>query len=142
MTHLSLPAATIYVIELIALMTVVQAKPLVLNCEISEGAPAAYRSMQIMIDEENRILVYNYQLVGPNWKKPIGTEGNYIDFSMKITSNSSKIIEANTSSAVFLMTKADAKFVTASVLPFPLTNGTVFALSYTQEGKCTKNPFQ
>jgi len=140
MFHLSLQAAAIYAINLSTLTTVAEAKPLILNCEILEGA--SERSTQIMIDEENRIAVYNYQLVGPNWRKPVGTEGNYIDLSMKITSNNSKFIQANDNSGALLMTKSDAKFVKVWVAPILLNNGDIFAFSQTHEGKCTQNPFQ
>jgi hypothetical protein len=140
--HLSLQAAAIYAIGLSILTPAAEAKPLILNCEILEGASEGHRSTQIMIDEENRIAVYNYQLVGPNWRKPVGAEGNYIDLSMKITSNNSKFIQANDNSGALLMTKSDAKFVKAWVIPVPLNNGDVFAFSQTHEGKCTQNPFQ
>jgi hypothetical protein len=41
-----------------------RAAPVVLNCEIKEGAPKGGENIQILIDEiEKKILVYNYQLM-------------------------------------------------------------------------------
>jgi hypothetical protein len=115
------------------------AKPIVLNCEIHEGAAEGYRSVQIMVDEENGIVIYNYERIGPEYKRK--TEKGYIDLSMKISFSDDKQISANDNSGAFIMTKQDAKFAKAWVIGVPL-NGSVFPWGNVHLGSCVKNPFQ
>ncbi len=117
-----------------------QAKPNVLNCEIKEGAPKEYRSLQIMIDEAAGIVIYHFQLVGTDPKRQVGPD-QYVDLSMKITMKNDKMIMANDESGAFVMTKHDGKFVKASVMLVPLPNGNFAALGNTHWGTCVKSPF-
>jgi len=118
-------------------------REIVLNCEIEEGGPQQYRSIQIMIDEHRGIVIYNFHLPAMNDFNPVRRSGpGYIDLSMKITMNDEKLIMANDDSGAFVMRKHDGRFVKAFVTPVPTKDGSWFALGNTHSGKCVKNPFQ
>jgi hypothetical protein len=118
----------------------VEAKQLVLNCDISEGAPEGYRSIQIVIDEEKKFVIYNSQLTGTNPLRQVG-EGQYVDLSMKISLNNAKLLMANDVSGSFLMTKSDGHFVHAWVVPIETKAGAYIPFANIHSGTCAKGPF-
>lgn len=117
-----------------------EAGRIVLNCMIEEGAPEAYRSIQIMIDEDQGIVIYNYQLIGHDHKREIQKD-TFIDISMKISINDSNFILANDSSGAFVITKHDGRFVHSFVMPIPTKDGNWVAFGNTHWGMCSKSPF-
>jgi hypothetical protein len=117
------------------------AKQTVLSCKIEEGSSAKYDSTQIMIDEEERQVIYHFQLVGADPIRKLG-EGSFVDLSMKITINNDKIVMANDASHVFVMTKHDAKFVHAFVMPIPTPDGNFAAFWKHSLGNVHQEPIR
>jgi len=117
-----------------------RAEPLILNCEIESGAPEGYRSIQIMIDEAEKVVVYNYQLLkGRGYVQKSG-DGT-IDMSMKVEINNNDFILANDATGAIVITKRDGKFVKAWAMPVPTNDGNWEAFGNTHWGKCIKSPF-
>ncbi|WP_316978870.1 hypothetical protein [Shumkonia mesophila] len=133
-------SAWLAVLGVVASTAYADAKRIVLNCTIEEGAPQAYRSIQIMIDENIGIVIYNYQLVGDNYNREINKD-TFIDLSMKISINDSKFMLANNSSGAFVITKHDGRFVHAFVTPIPAKDGNWVAFGNTHWGTCARSPF-
>jgi hypothetical protein len=123
--------------------TAAQGAPLVLSCKVESGAGSPDAPMQIMIDEEKGIVIYNYQWVGPNPKKQVNVDGRHgtIDQSMKVTANNSKFLVASSFNGTFVITKEDARFAYAYAMPFPSNAGNWIALGNTHMGSCVKSPF-
>src|SRR5207249_657060 len=99
------------------------------------------RSKQVMIDEDKKIIIYDFQLIGSNPRRQVGPD-EYVDISMKITLNNKQLIMANDISGAFLMTKHDGRFVKAYVTPVPTHDGNFAALGNTHWGTCIRSPFQ
>ena len=128
-----------------------EAKQIVLNCEIEEGASQGQLSTQIMIDEDDGIVIYHFQYhkgSGPLRKLQLESplpEGvpreKIIDVSMKITMNNDNFIMANDHSGAFVITKHDGRFVYSFVTPVPTKDGNWFAFGNTHWGTCVKSPF-
>lgn len=74
------------------------AESIILDCKVVEGGPKKDHPIQIMIDEEGKLLVYNYQLLGSDFRRRVGPN-QFIDLSMKITAGNGKFILANDGSA-------------------------------------------
>lgn len=97
----------------------------VLNCQIEQSG---YGSTQIMIDEDEKIVIYHFQLS--------------VHVPMNIYLNNKKLILANNESSVFVMTKHDSKFAYAWVTPVPTRDENFFAFSNSLSGTCVISPFQ
>ena len=110
----------------------------VLNCEIAD-APSKSRFIQILVDEDQDIVKFHFNL-----KIPI---------SMKITFKNDEFILAHKSSAtldkdgrrtlspsVFIISKTDGSFAYSFVTPV-LISGNFIAFGNSLMGKCVRNPF-
>lgn len=117
-------------------------RELVLACEIKEGSIPGYKSIQIMVDEQRGIVIYNFQMPASNDLNPIRKiNENYIDMSMKIVSTSDNIITATDLNGILAINKRDGKFVHSYVTSIPTKNGSLVSVPNTHSGTCAKSPF-
>lgn len=145
----------------VVLVQPVNADParMVLNCKIEYGAPE--RLMQIMIDADAKIVIYDYQNFKdqPNFKEKFYFKGKdqprpvlefklddgqtvYGDISMNITTNDKQRVQANDDSGAVLITKHDGRFARSWVIPVPAKSGKDFvAFGNTHLGTCSRSPF-
>jgi len=134
-------------------------KQMVLNCKIEHPAPE--RLTQIMIDEDAKIVIYDYQKFKamPNFKDKFYFKGKdqprpvielklddgqtvYGDPSMTITTNDKQHIAANNSSDTILITKHDGRFARSYVVLLPAKSGKdMFPAGDTHLGTCSRSPF-
>ncbi len=98
----------------------------VLVCDIEQ---TGYEPIKILIDEQNGVVVYNYQ-----YKYSV-------DFPLHITLNNDDMIIANDNSTVILITKNDANFAVGWITPFPKSDGTFGVFSNALNGRCSVSPF-
>jgi hypothetical protein len=127
-----------------------RAAPKVLDCHIEEGAPNGSADTQVMVDEDKKIIVYNYQFLKNGNEK----NGRYIvefnsvdgkkseyDASMKIVIDNNDFIEASSADGSLIITKKDARLVYAFVTPVQGSDGGWTAYGNVHWDRCSTSPF-
>ncbi len=126
------------------------ADPVILNCESTDEVGKHPNQLGMLIDEQNRFVIYPYtNAVGELLKsrRPDGLIPNpngdgFISFDMKMSLLSSNLIVANDTTGVIAITKHDGKFVYAGVVALPLGDGTFSAMAIERWGTCARSPFE
>jgi hypothetical protein len=143
--------AAIAAFETLTFIRGAHASPMVLNCEIEHGASDGYKNIEILIDESQKIVVYNYQyLKGGTIKdgryiikrKRANGEVYYVDDSMKISDDNNNFLRASDGGGAFVIIKSSGKFSYAFVGPILANDGQWYALGDVHSGKCSTDPFQ
>jgi hypothetical protein len=131
-------------------------EPMVLNCGVEEGGPKDGNDIQILIDMDQKIVVYNYQMIKhgkiENGRyivkfkvegQPEGSasEEQALDMSMKISIDTKDFLQADDVGGAIIITKHDARFVKAYVTPVQGNDGRWIALGNVHWGKCNQSPF-